>query len=118
MKALSQMYKRDKNLVKGLKGSFSGAFGMSQFLPSSYVALATPLKKGQVPDLAKPGDAIASVAHYLKVNGWKKAQKRSHKRALMRYNNSEDYAEAILSLAGRASGKRDISSVKKKRRKP
>ncbi len=115
LKALGQMYKRDPHLVKGLKGSFSGAFGMAQFIPSSYTSLARPLKKGQVPDLSKPGDAIASVAHYLQVSGWKRAQKRSHKRALMRYNNSEDYAKAILSLAGRATAKRTLSSVSKKR---
>ncbi len=117
LKALAQMFKRDAHLVKGLKGSFSGAFGMAQFIPSSYTSLARPLKKGQVADLSKPGDAIASVAHYLQVSGWKRTQKRSHKRALMRYNNSEDYAKAILSLAGRASAKRDTASVKKKKKK-
>lgn len=116
IKALAKMYKRDAHLVKGLKGSFSGAFGMAQFIPSSYTSLARPLNPAKVPDLSKPGDAIASVAHYLKVSGWRRTQKRSHKRALMRYNNSEDYANAILSLAGRASGKRDTASIKKKKK--
>ncbi len=103
IKALSQIHKKDKKLLKVLKGSFSGAFGMAQFIPSSYNALARPFKKGHSPDLTKPDDAITSVAHYLYVHGWRKNQKKSHKRALMRYNNSEDYAEAILGLSKRAT---------------
>lgn len=102
IKAMAGIDKKDRNVLKNLKGSFSGAFGMSQFLPSSYLTYAKPYKKGHSPDLSKSDDAIVSVANYLKLNGWRNAQARSHKRALMRYNNSEDYAKAILSLASRA----------------
>lgn len=118
IKALSEMYKRDKKMLKSLKGSYSGAFGMAQFIPSSYVSMARSLKKGHTADIGKADDAIASVAHYLKVSGWRPKQNRSHKRALMRYNNSEDYAEAIMSLAKRASGEkiaqREVQAVGKK----
>lgn len=100
--ALKVLFERDEKMLRGLKGSFSGAFGMAQFIPTSYKKLARPFKKGKTPDLGKPDDAITSVAHYLHSHGWKKTKKRSHKRALMHYNNSEDYAEAILGLAKRA----------------
>jgi membrane-bound lytic murein transglycosylase B len=117
IKALSDIHKRDKKVLTSLKGSFSGAFGMAQFIPSSYVNMARALKKGKSADLSKPDDAIASVAHYLFESGWRKKKTSSHKRALMRYNNSEDYAEAILSLAKRATptkvAQREVQSVKK-----
>ncbi len=120
IKALSEMYQRDKKMLKSLKGSYSGAFGMAQFIPSSYVSMARPLKKGHTADIGKAEDAIASVAHYLKVNGWRPQQSRSYKRALMRYNNSEDYAEAILSLSRRASGEklaqREVQSLNRKKK--
>ncbi len=102
IKAMRDIQKKDKSVLKHLKGSYSGAFGMAQFLPSSYVNFAKPFKKGRTPDLTKPDDAIISVANYLNKHGWRNKQHRSHKRALMRYNNSEDYAKAILSLASRA----------------
>lgn len=102
IKAMYGIHKKDKAVLKNLKGSYSGAFGMAQFLPSSYLNYAKPFKKGHSPDLTKADDAIVSVANYLKQHGWRDKQHRSHKRALMRYNNSEDYAKAILSLASRA----------------
>lgn len=102
IKALSQIYKKDKKILKGLKGSFSGAFGMAQFIPSSYNSLAKPYRKGRSADLTKSEDAIRSVANYLYAHGWRKSTLKTHKRALMRYNNSEDYADAILSLAKRS----------------
>jgi len=102
-KALKEMDRRDKKIVKDLKGSYAGAFGMAQFLPSSYVAFSKAFKKGKHADLGKADDAITSVAHYLYRHGWRKNQKRSHKKALMKYNNSEDYAEAILGLARRST---------------
>lgn len=127
-RALSQIDKRDRKILKNLKGSYSGAFGMAQFIPSSYVKLAKPFRKGRSPDLGKADDAITSVAHYLHQSGWRKSQKRSHKRALMKYNNSEDYAEAILGLARRSApakagkpvnvAKREVQTAVRTRPKP
>lgn len=102
IKAMYAINKKYKKVLTNLKGSFAGAFGMAQFLPSSYNSYARSFKKGHAPDLNKPPDAIVSVANYLKQHGWRNKQHRTHKRALMRYNNSEDYAKAILSLASRA----------------
>lgn len=117
LKALRDIHRKDKTYLKGLKGSYSGAFGMAQFIPSSYNSLARPFKKGHSADLGKPEDAIASVAHYLHAHGWRRKQTRSHKRALMRYNNSEDYAQAILGLSKRSSAvkmaAREVQTVKK-----
>lgn len=102
LKALEKMHQRDRGLVRKLKGSFAGAFGMSQFIPSSYVHWAVPQKKGEVPDLLRARDAIYSVANYLRDNGWRPGAKATHQKALLHYNNSTDYANAILELAQKA----------------
>lgn len=110
LEALAKMYDRNSRMVTKLKGSFSGAFGMPQFLPSSYNHWARSASPGVTPDLASADDAIHSVAFYLRDAGWRGA--RNHVKALMRYNNSRDYANAILKLAQRAGAERDVSSVK------
>lgn len=61
--------------VAGVKGSYAGAMGYSQFMPSSYKAYARSFEEGGTSDLIdSPEDAIASVANYLKVHRWKTGQ--------------------------------------------
>lgn len=61
--------------VAGVKGSYAGAMGYSQFMPSSYKAYARSFDEGGTSDLIdSPEDAIASVANYLKVHRWKSGQ--------------------------------------------
>ena len=58
---------------KEVMGSYAGAMGYSQFMPSSYLAYAKSFDEGGTADLInEPTDAIASVANYLKVHRWKK----------------------------------------------
>lgn len=99
LKALQKMWERDPKMLRTLRGSFSGAFGMAQFLPSSYGKYAVSSLKGKVPNLATAGDSIYSVGYYLKKHGWKQDRKKSHSKALFGYNNSYDYGNAILKLA-------------------
>jgi membrane-bound lytic murein transglycosylase B len=105
LKALESLHKRDPKLAFNLRGSFSGAFGLPQFLPSSYGHWARASQKNAVPDLYKPSDAICSVGHYLQKHGWKWKKNKTHVKALMKYNNSRDYAEAILKLAEKSKEK-------------
>jgi len=54
-----------------LKGSYAGAMGYGQFMPSSYRAYARSFESGGVPDIwDNPADAISSVGHYLQAHGW------------------------------------------------
>lgn len=54
-----------------LKGSYAGAMGMPQFIPSSYRRYAVDFDGDNKRDvLTSPEDAIGSVAHYLEQNGW------------------------------------------------
>ncbi|MEO7008878.1 MAG: lytic murein transglycosylase B [Caldimonas sp.] len=56
-----------------LKGSYAGAFGMAQFMPSSFNKYAVDLDgDGHVDLLGSPADVIGSVAHYLAEFGWKR----------------------------------------------
>ena len=56
-------------------GSYAGAMGMAQFMPSSYRAWAVDGNDDGSRDLfGTPDDAIASVANYLKAHGWKRGE--------------------------------------------
>ena len=54
-----------------LKGSYAGAMGWPQFMPSSWNRFAVDFDgDGRIDLLNSPADAIGSVAHYLKAFGW------------------------------------------------
>ena len=55
------------------KGSYAGAIGMAQFMPSSFNKYAVDLDgDGHVDLQNNAADAIGSVANYLAENGWKR----------------------------------------------
>ena len=57
------------------KGSYSGAMGMVQFMPSNYQKLAIDYdENGHIDLWGSEADAIGSVANYLRHHGWKTAQ--------------------------------------------
>lgn len=54
------------------KGSYSGAMGMVQFMPSNYQKLAIDYdNNGHIDLWGSDADAIGSVANYLRHHGWK-----------------------------------------------
>lgn len=54
-----------------IKGSYAGAMGLPQFMPSSYRRLAVDFDGDGKRDLLdSPADTIGSIAHYLHNNGW------------------------------------------------
>lgn len=58
-----------------LKGSYAGAIGIPQFMPSTYQQYAIGYKNPAHADLIhNPNDAIFSVAHFLVKNGWQSGQ--------------------------------------------
>ena len=63
---------REQNLnVSELTGSYAGAMGIPQFMPSSYRAYAVDYTGDKQANIWKAEeDAIASVANYLKKHGW------------------------------------------------
>ena len=58
-----------------LKGSYAGAMGYGQFMPSSYRAYARSYEGDGAPDIwDNPADAIASVGNYLEAHGWRSGE--------------------------------------------
>ncbi|MDP8229102.1 MAG: lytic murein transglycosylase [Candidatus Electryoneaceae bacterium] len=83
-----------------LTGSWAGAFGLSQFIPSSYRAYGRDGNDDQIIDLYNVADATASIGFYLQKNGWRTNSTYERRRkAIITYNHSTPYAECILTLA-------------------
>jgi membrane-bound lytic murein transglycosylase B len=58
-----------------LRGSYAGAMGLGQFMPSSFQSYAVDFDGDGHRDLWRnPTDAIGSVANYFKKNGWRGGQ--------------------------------------------
>jgi len=55
-----------------LFGSWAGAFGNFQFMPSTISKYAIDFNKNSVIELKEPEDSFASAANYLNIIGWKK----------------------------------------------
>lgn len=71
--------------VDTTKGSYAGAMGYSQFMPSSYRAYAKSFEENGTRDLVNsPEDAIASVANYLKVHRWREGEPITTKATMTR----------------------------------
>lgn len=85
----------------GLYGSWAGAFGWSQFLPSSYLSRAVDGDGDGTIDLFNASDAIHSVANYLKKAGYRSGNASRCKKALRSYNPSTPYVESIYALSER-----------------
>jgi membrane-bound lytic murein transglycosylase B len=104
-KELTNMLKMAKSEhvpdMLGIYGSWAGAFGLSQFLPSSYLLRAVDGNGDGKIDLFTPEDAIHSAANYLDKAGYRKGDAASQRKALRNYNNSTQYVNSIYGLAER-----------------
>ncbi|WP_299727452.1 lytic murein transglycosylase [uncultured Tateyamaria sp.] len=112
-----------------LKGSWAGAMGHTQFIPTSYQAFAVDFTGDGRRDIwsEDPTDSLASTAAYLSRNGWTKGLRwgregpgpgrsitpqpggpsfsvTSNFNAIKRYNNSDSYAIGVGHLADRIAG--------------
>jgi len=89
-------------------GSYAGAMGYGQFMPSSYISYAVDFDNDGAKDLINnPVDAIGSVAYYFKRYGWKKDQDVIVRARLTNWQASK--------LSGRSTKtKFTISSLKEK----
>ncbi|OGT46622.1 MAG: hypothetical protein A3E82_09745 [Gammaproteobacteria bacterium RIFCSPHIGHO2_12_FULL_38_11] len=66
---------RDNHLnVLKIKGSYAGALGIPQFMPSSYRHFGVAYHQNSPINLFNNDDAIASIANYFHKNGWQDGQ--------------------------------------------
>jgi len=83
-----------------VKGSFAGAMGIPQFMPSNIEHYAKDGNGNGSIDLFDHADAQASVANFLKRHGWKPGiDKNKKKKVIHHYNHSDDYVDTILKIS-------------------
>ncbi len=82
-----------------IKGSWAGAFGYSQFLPSSILRSGADGNRDGKVDLFTYEDAIYSIGNYLQKAGLRRNNQATWSKAIYAYNRSEPYVETVLTLA-------------------
>jgi len=67
------LFARERGVdVFGMRGSYAGAMGMPQFMPSSARRYGVDFDKDGHVDLRRSTDSIGSVANFLKQHGWRR----------------------------------------------
>ena len=82
-----------------IMGSFAGAIGPAQFIPSTFRSYGIDGDKDGIRNPFKMADAKASIGHYLKSSGWSEGASLETKRdAIWQYNHSRVYVNTIMLL--------------------
>ncbi|MEA2048571.1 MAG: lytic murein transglycosylase B [Campylobacterota bacterium] len=71
LKHFIHLSQREKFNPKNVYGSYAGAIGLGQFMPSNYAAYGIDFNGDGKITLQRKPDAIASIANYFKKNGWR-----------------------------------------------
>ena len=74
LKAFLIMTKKEGVNPKNVKGSWAGAIGLGQFMPSNYETLVVDFNNDGHKQMNNHYDAIGSIAYYFKRHHWKKHQ--------------------------------------------
>ena len=94
---------------KILYGSWAGAFGNFQFMPSTIKSYAIDYDNNNIIELKKTKDSFASAANYMNKIGWKKNQS-----CFKKVNLSEDIPNNLLNTSARKiKNKRSIKKIGK-----
>jgi len=82
---------KEENLpLREVKGSYAGAMGLGQFMPSSYLEYAVDLDGDGRRDLwSSVADATGSVANYLRRHGWEAGQPVTAQANVAEHANTE-----------------------------
>ena len=93
----------DKIDPHGLYGSYAGAFGFGQFIPSSFRHLSIDYNQNGKKEPYNWEDVLGSIAHYLKENRYPDDYNNFSFRskswqAIRTYNRSDHYANTIIEL--------------------
>ncbi|MFH2092569.1 MAG: lytic murein transglycosylase [Pseudomonadota bacterium] len=100
LKALIQYTEKQGFEIDTIKGSFAGAIGYCQFMPSNALTLAKDGNNDGKIDLFTHPDAIFSVANYLKHHGWKpNLPRQKQHEVLFKYNHSNYYVDTLLVIS-------------------
>jgi len=85
-----------------IPGSFAGAMGYAQFMPSNILAYGKDGNDDGTIDLLTHSDSMASIANFLKRHGWKPGiSRKKQEKVIYHYNHSDYYVKTILKIAER-----------------
>lgn len=83
-----------------IRGSYAGAFGIPQFLPTSYNRWAVDGDGDGSVNLDELPDAVHSIGNYLRAHGWRPdAGYEARRKAVWEYNHSEPYVDTIFAVS-------------------
>ena len=100
LKALLTYADRERLDPAAIHGSYAGAMGICQFMPSNIFLYAKDGNDDKAIDLFEHADAIASAASYLKHYGWHPGIDETKAfKVIRKYNHSDPYAKTILKIA-------------------
>ena len=100
-----QYTEREKIDPSHVRGSYAGALGISQFMPSNILIFAEDGDNDGRIDLFTHADAIASVANYLKRHGWHPGiGKEKAYKVVWSYNHSNYYVDIIFKISDLLKG--------------
>ena len=85
-----------------IPGSFAGAVGVAQFMPTSILAYGRDGDNDGIVDMLNHTDSMASIANFLKSHGWRPGQSRKKaEKIIYHYNHSSYYVNTILKISSR-----------------
>ena len=102
LKALLKYSAREGFDPVSIPGSFAGAVGVAQFMPTSIMAYGKDGNDDGMVDMLNHADSMASIANFLKSHGWRPGQSRKKaEKIIYHYNHSSYYVNTILKISSR-----------------
>ena len=101
LRALLTYSQRGDRDPLSIPGSFYGAIGIAQFMPSQALRHGVDGNGDGVVDLFVLDDALFSMGKYLMNNGWRGSMRsrRKQRRAIYNYNHSRIYVNTVMAVA-------------------
>jgi membrane-bound lytic murein transglycosylase B len=102
LKAFLKYASREGFDPASIPGSFAGAVGVAQFMPTSILAYGKDGNNDGTVDMLNHVDSMASIANFLKSHGWRSGQSRKKaEKVIFHYNHSTYYVDTILKISRR-----------------
>jgi membrane-bound lytic murein transglycosylase B len=102
LKALLKYTEREEIDIIKITGSYAGAMGIPQFMPTNIMRYAADGNTDGRVDLFEHADAIASIANFLKKCGWYRGiDDEKARKVLRQYNPSSYYIDTIMQVVQR-----------------
>jgi len=91
-------------------GSYAGAFGFGQFIPSSFTHYSVDFNENGVREPYNWADVLGSIANYLRMNGYGVNSNNYKKggdiyKSIYAYNHADNYVMAVLELTEKIRGR-------------